>query len=512
MITDNANYKWYPSMDEAEQERQFKLHYNVTFYQFTKTELSLQHRCHENEVAYTPPQPTDSVSATKARRRVINRAIKTALQGKRRAANPVGRFASNLQDVVRRRKRHLNENQEQRQQRLHHEAELQRSRRQKQRTTPQNKNESRPTKSTKIYTHACDHKNSSRPCDCKQPPAKTSFAVMGFEGSQKFASSSTSLAVYCNNKNMGPLKETCYKNRYKQPYTQHKFSLRLDNTRHECLLEQVRFTEIWINEAFAFNFLECMHTRATINGDSAVIKHYLNPKHFKSGWGWEENIMLEVVCTGLPRDIIEDAKNLVVKWEDVKGWEGEHLYNLMSETTTIKVEFRCITFEEFTIRKGYPTYSVAIDGINNNIMTKKYGPNWRNTWEEIESEKRKKEEEERKRKYWKCLNGLEFCHNFNVATYKGMPMCKDCSLDRLNMEFHGGAEKYTRCINGYEICHDGIRQCPRCKDANKPLNPRRFKCQWCNKYFHSITPEQFNEHSKHCSYEMTVNANITPAI
>lgn len=98
MITDqwNANYKWYPLMDEAEQERQFKLHYNVTFYQFTKTELSLQHRCHENDVAYTPPQPTDSVSATKARRRVINRAIKTALQGKRRAANPLGRFESNL--------------------------------------------------------------------------------------------------------------------------------------------------------------------------------------------------------------------------------------------------------------------------------------------------------------------------------------------------------------------------------------------------------------------------------
>ena len=528
MITDpnDINYNWYASMGTFKQNQQFKQHYNVFPLQFAKNELSLRDRCRQHNIEYTPPRPDDSVAATKARRKVMNRAIKTALQRDRRAADPDGRFLSNLQDVIRRRKRRLNEDAEQRQQRLDHGAESKRLQREhnlkvecdqkgvKYTPPPQNNNESievkkkrrklirkqfktTPTKepqSTTLFTYSCPHQDSTSPCDCIQPPAKTTFAVIPppndtdqvimRKSITKFASSSTSLAVYCNNKNMGPLKETCYRNRYKQPYIQHKFSLQLDNTTHECLPEEVRFTEIWINEAFAFNFLDCAYTHATINGDSAVIKHYMNPKHLKSCWGWEENIMLEVVCTGLPSDIIEDAKNVVVKWEDVKGWDGEHLYDLMSETTTIKVEFRCITFEEFAIRKGYPTHSVAIDGIDNNYMTNKYGPNWRNTWEQIESEKKKKEEEEKKRKYWMCVNGIYICHGENGRPGMGGP-CRDCQVRRFRM-FGENPSLYTKCINGYEICHDGIRQCPSCKDANKPINPTRYQCMWCNKYFHSI--------------------------
>ena len=523
MITDpnNINYNWYASMGIFKQQQQFKQHHNVFPIHFAKNELSLRDRCRKHYIKYTPPRPDDSVAATKARRKVMNRAIKTAVQRSRRAVMyDYERAELNDQDVIRRRKRHFNEDAKQRQQRLHHDAESKRSQREhnlkvdcdqkgvKYTPPPQNNNESTeakkkrrklireqfkttPTKesqSTTSFTYTCYHKDSISSCDCIQPPAKTTFAVVDGtamkKSTTKFASSSTSLAVYCNNKHMGPLKETCYKNRYKQPYTQHKFSLCLDNTRHECPPEEVRFTEIWINEAFAFNFLECMHTNATINGDSAVIKHYMNPKNLKSCWGWEENIMLEVVCTGLPSDIIDDAKNLVVKWEDVKGWDGEHLYNLMSETTTIKVEFRCITFEEFAIRKGYPTYSVAIDGIDNNVMTNKYGPNWRNTWEQIESEKKKKEEEEKKRKYWMCVNGIYICHGENGRPGMGGP-CRDCQVRRFRM-FGENPSLYTKCINGYEICHDGIRQCPSCKDANKPINPTRYQCMWCNKYFHSI--------------------------
>lgn len=117
-------------MDKAEQVKQFKQHYNVSLYQFAKTELSLKYRCKANDIAYIPPRPTDSVLATKARRKVLNRAIKTAYQGKRRTAmDDDDRFNANHQDVIRRRKRHLNEDKEKRQQRLHHEAELQRSQR-----------------------------------------------------------------------------------------------------------------------------------------------------------------------------------------------------------------------------------------------------------------------------------------------------------------------------------------------------------------------------------------------
>ena len=78
----------------------------------------------------------------------------------------------------------------------------------------------------------------------------------------------------------------------------------------------------------------------------------------------------------------------------------------MSKTTTIRTEFRCITFEEFAIREGYPTFSVARDGIYNNKMTQEYGPNWRMTWRLTESEreekKRKKELEEKRRSIGVC--------------------------------------------------------------------------------------------------------------
>ena len=114
--------------------------------------------------------------------------------------------------------------------------------------------------------------------------------------------------------------------------------------------------EIWINELYAFDVGQCTHAYATINGGDLIFKHYFNPQHNKSCWGWEENIMLEVVCTCLPIDVMVQANNLIDKWGSDKGWDGHHLYDLMSKTTTIRTEFRCITFEEFAIREGsYPT-------------------------------------------------------------------------------------------------------------------------------------------------------------
>ena len=111
----HINYNWYASsINMFEQQEQFKHHYNVTPYQFAKTELSLHARCIANNVVYTPPRPTDPTDATKARRKDMNRAIKTALQGKRRAdMDDDDRLDANHQDVIRRRKRHLNEDKEQ---------------------------------------------------------------------------------------------------------------------------------------------------------------------------------------------------------------------------------------------------------------------------------------------------------------------------------------------------------------------------------------------------------------
>ena len=59
---------------------------------------------------------------------------------------------------------------------------------------------------------------------------------------------------------------------------------------------------------------------------------------------------------------------------------------------------------------------MAIDGINNNIMTKKYGPNWRNIREQIESEKKKKEREKWRRYYEKMLGKKEVAKIYDKKT------------------------------------------------------------------------------------------------
>ena len=121
-------------------------------------------------------------------------------------------------------------------------------------------------------SYTCRHNDSSTmPCDCNQPPAKTMFAVMGSDGTQKFASSSTSSAMYCNNKNIEPPKITCYWKSYKQPYVKHEFSLWLDNTQDGCPADDVMDAEIWINELYAFDVGQCTHAYATINGLSNTI-------------------------------------------------------------------------------------------------------------------------------------------------------------------------------------------------------------------------------------------------
>ena len=156
MISDpyDINYTWYASMGVPEQQQQFKQNYNVTPYRFAKNELSLRDRCNKHNIEYTPPRPNDSVGATEARRKVMNRAIKTALQKHRRAVmDDDERFSAYDHDVIRRRKRHLNEDVEQRQQRLKHEAATKRSQREHgfkvecdqesvQYTPPQNNHES----------------------------------------------------------------------------------------------------------------------------------------------------------------------------------------------------------------------------------------------------------------------------------------------------------------------------------------------------------------------------------
>ena len=128
---------------------------------------------------------------------------------------------------------------------------------------------------------------------------------------------------------------------------------------------------LWMQRFGLMNYMLWMLGSVRMHMQQLMVYQTLfQPQHNKLCWGWEENIMLEVVCTCLPTDVMVQANNLIHKWGNDKGWDGHHLYDLMSKTTTIRTEFRCITFEEFAIREGYPTFSVARDGIYNNKTTR----------------------------------------------------------------------------------------------------------------------------------------------
>ena len=527
MFTDpyEINYNWHASLDSWVQIKKFKQHYNMCPSKYAHIELALQNRCKKHGVVYTPPRPTDSVSATKARRKIMNRSIKTASQKERRKnASNEDRQDAHEQDIMRKRKRELKESPDERKSRLEHEAAL--KRRQRERafkaecldqevvyTAPQNNEEERPMKRARRkllrqqftmvtpqmaskpekYSFTCTEEGS---CDCNQPPAKTKIAVMGTEGTPNYASSQTSSATYIS-ENVEPITTVCYWKRYKAPYIQHTFSLNLNNS-NECPVNGVMSAEIWINDTHALKIKHCTHVHATTNGGNLVITHYYNPQHNKSLWGWEEKFSLEVVCARLPTDVIDQANKLIDTWKSKKGWDGHHLYKLMSETATVKIEFRCIQFEDFTIRMGDPTYSVASDGIHNNKMTAKYGPNWRNTWQQIESEKKKKELEENKRKYWMCAKGHRTCHERRYQGMSGDFWCSETCRTIRYKNFGVCLVRYPKCIDGHEICHDGVIQCPSCRDAERPRNQICWKCCWCCECLYSITQSEFEEHKRKC--------------
>ena len=527
----DINYKWHASMTLKEQDKKFRHLYNMCPSKFAHNELSLKARCLKCGVTYIPPRSTDSVIQTKARKKTMNTAIKAATERTRREnMSEENRKDSYEQDIMRRRKRQLKETPEERQHRLKHEATLKRCQLERAfkatcveqeviYTPPQNNDETASTKRARRKLHrqqfttsisntqelvtkptkkqsiTCPHKDPTTSCDCNQPPAKTIFAVVGKEGTSNYASSPTSCAKYIS-ENMEPIRRMCYWRRYKAPYIQHLFSLDLDNTQ-ECPMSDIMQGEIWINGKYALKIMHCSHIHATINGGNLEITHYFNPQHHQSCWDWEEKFSLNVVCSSLPSDVIEEANKLIDKWGSKKTWDGHHLYNLLSGTTATKSEFKCIKFEEFSMKEGDPTYIVARDELHNKRMAAKYGPDWRNTWRQIESENKRREENEKKRKYWMCLKGHDFCHeNKNPVNLRSCSA--PCRYNRYK-SFQISKRFFTGCIDGHEICHDGIVQCPSCQDAKRPRNERRWECRWCQKYLHSLTPEQFNEHRNLCS-------------
>ena len=59
---------------------------------------------------------------------------------------------------------------------------------------------------------------------------------------------------------------------------------------------------------------ETKYAWARIAEGSLVVTHYFNPRHDRSPWGWEENLILDIVCSPLPDDVLKQFQELIDKF------------------------------------------------------------------------------------------------------------------------------------------------------------------------------------------------------
>ena len=382
-------YGYYPC--EIDQELQFTRNFKVKPFTFIHQLQNLEKRCFDNDVIFTPLKLTDSVDETAAKIRTMKRAIKTAKQKRRREnMSQIERDDAADQISMRRRKRHAQESPEERQLRLkqHAASERQRSERAFEAecndqdvlyTPPQHENESVSTKRARRKelrrtfargvppkrqmraTIKCNCNGlSGKSCNCNQPPPKNMFEVVGNQSNTIYASSTASHSQYISSTNSTAINTTqqCYWERYKAPYVQHLFKLNLNNIQ-QCPIHEVIDAEVRINGCKVVRVRDCKYTRARISGSSMTITHYFNPQMDKSQWGWKENLTLDINSSLLPDDVLKRAQPIIDEFEQSKIWDGHHLYELMSDIEDIYINFNNLTFEEFSMKPGDATYTVA---------------------------------------------------------------------------------------------------------------------------------------------------------
>ena len=440
---------------------------------------------------YIPPQLTDSVDATISRKKVLNRAIKTEAQRRRRETMDDKTHQKNIHATIENRKtRQSKESASQRKYRLAHEASKKieqresafemeckehgvqytksatrdestvskRTRRKRMRklfktpllsssTTVQQKK----SKKTRVSSerNKCDRGGWGNICQCNRPPNKDSFSVVGKEGIM-YASSETHKSKYISESDdLG--KDRCYWERnIGSSRDKHLFSLELELS-HACSVNHLNsdVVEIHINGVEVVYFWDCSNALASIDSGCLHVRHYYNPQHDANTWGWEEAFHLDVICSTLPEDVIQKAQQIIGRFDRSIGWDGHQLYDLLEEERVANVEFQCIEFEEFSMRFGKaPTYYVARQALSDRRMEKKYGHDWQTTWKKIEEENTKKKLEEDKKKYWRCPNGYEYCHG-------GWSECEHCREISLQKALKEMRKEYWRCVDGIQCCHFG---------------------------------------------------------
>ena len=348
-------------------------------------------------------------------------------------------------------------------------------------------------------------------CQCyDRPPPKDKFEVAG-EREVVYASSTTYFSKYIGvSDELG--NERCYWGRHKTIVDKHIFSLHLSK-QQTCLVNDILADGVYIHiNGIEVSWIwDCLFARAKIDKQCILIEHYFNPQHDTTPWAWEEAFYLDVVSPSLPSKIIDEAEQIIESFKHRKNWDGHQLHELLQKKGFSSVRFNSIEFEELSMQYGKSeTYHAAVREIRDRNMTKKYGYNWRETWKQIETEKKRKELQEKKLKYWRCPNGYKFCHDIGInRLYHGLrsrcPECKTLDVKRAIehdrkqywrcvwgwRNCHSGTsmwgrdwrcskecsflhgkypnkskEEYSHCFNGYELCHKGVLCCPGCKNEN----------------------------------------------
>ena len=216
-------------------------------------------------------------------------------------------------------------------------------------------------------------------------------------GATVYARSTTSTAIYICPKEIHHINNVIvYEDRYKADGMMHDFRIDFMENRYakvfledgkqvkcrKCKIQEVMSLDLRINTKRFMGIRESHWVWSEYNSsDSLVIVHCFNPKHGETSWGWEEMMTLNILCPPLPKDVIDEAEELISNYTD-KNWNGHELYTLLCERGVTHVDFERIIFTEFSMRKSDETHRIATEHLYNKRMTKEHGPHWRTTMQE----------------------------------------------------------------------------------------------------------------------------------
>jgi len=219
--------------------------------------------------------------------------------------------------------------------------------------------------------------------------------------------------------------------------------------------------------------------------DDLLITHNFTFEHGKTPWGWYECFSLNLIYGPLPKDIKADFETNPQKLDNFS-------YTYITRRGISSIKFRDIHFRQSSMRSELLDNSMPKDILYFIAWKSIYERKERKTITDLDEDKRKKN------KYWLCVRGNWLCHATGYRPDASLTCSNLCARNRYK-EFAVSTATFTGCIDGHEICHDGIIQCPRCRESNKPRNRVVWKCIWCKKHLYDMNVKQFDEHCVLCS-------------